>query len=95
MKKGNNNGMGEGKQEQNKDNDITRIKGKGISEGIEKVKARSNGKTGVEAKALQWYNKFKKKCKGKSKWKEKGKSIEMGIGEERKNLENTFRKDSR
>ena len=60
------------------DNDVTRKKDKGKNKGINKVKARSNGNTGVEARALQWYNKFKKKYKGKKKWKEKGKGIEMG-----------------
>ena len=84
------------KQERHQDNDVTKkIKGKGKNEGIGKVKARSNGKTGVEARALQWYKQFKKKCKGKNKWKEKGKAVGRGRWEDRKKLENTCRKDSR
>ena len=76
-------------------NDVTRKKDKGKIKGTDKVKARSNGNTGVEVRALQWYNKFKKRYKGKNEWKEKGKGIEMRRWEDwEKKLENKCRKDS-
>lgn len=55
IKKDNNKGMGREKYEQNKGDikTITRIKGKGKNKGTGKVKARSNDKTGVEARALK------------------------------------------
>ena len=99
VKKGNDNGIGEGKtrakQGRHQDNDVTRKKDKGKNKGTDKVKARNNGKTGVEVRALQWYSKFKKKYKGKNKWKEKGKGIEMGRREDWEKKENKCRKDSR
>ena len=55
------------KQGRHQDNDVTRIIGKANNKGIGKVKGRSNGKTRVVARALQWYNKFSKKYKGKNK----------------------------
>ena len=36
------------------DNEVTRIKGKSKSKGTGKVKSKTNGKTRVEGKALQW-----------------------------------------
>ena len=53
--KKNNNGMGGEKYQQNKGDikTITRIKCKGKNKGTGKVKARSNDKTGVEARALK------------------------------------------
>ena len=74
------------RENKSKDNDVTRIKGKGKNKCIGKVKARSNDKTGVKVRTLQRYYKFKKKCKRKNKWKEKGKSIEMGRWEDRKKI---------
>ena len=52
IKKDNNKGMGREKYEQNK-GDIKTITSKGKNKGTGKVKARSNDKTGVEARALK------------------------------------------
>ena len=80
-------GKTRGKQGRHQDNDVTKTKGKNKKSCT--VKTRSNVKTGVETRAIQWYNKFKEKnTRTKASGNRRTKVLRWESGNIEKKMEN-------